>query len=338
MHNSRFSRRSFMVGSTALAVASTIPSFAQGATKISTGFGWVANVEQANLWVALNNGLFADEGIDAGYLAGGPGLPNSLINLAAEQIEVAGADWGPVASAIDKGNDYVVLGFGFPVSPSAFLSLAANPIRTPADLVGKRLLMQSPTNTTIVDSILSDAGLPLDYQMVPTGFSPEPLLAGDGDAFLCFATNQPITLEQMGMQADKDFVVTLLDDLGYKVPAASLTVQRSFLEANRPALVGYLRALIRAYKANAADPTLAAKLVVENYGVDLGLDLAQQSRQNELQIPLMALPGSDQPYMIDIEASRGPLLAAAQAAGVENELDLDAIIDLSLLKEALASA
>ena len=64
--------------------------------------------------------------------------------------------------------------------------------------------MQSPSNTTIVDSILTAAGLPLEYEMVPTGFLPEPLLAGDGDAFLCFATNQPITLEQMGMAAGKD--------------------------------------------------------------------------------------------------------------------------------------
>jgi len=332
------SRRNFLAGAAALSGASLMPAFAQGTTRITTGFGWVANVEHANFWVALDGGMFAAEGIDAQYLAGGPGLPNSLVNLAAGQIEVAGADWGPVASAIDKNNDYVVIGFGFPVSPSAFLSLGANPIRTPADLVGKRLLMQNPSNTTIVDSILTAAGLPLDYEMVPTGFSPEPLLAGDGDAFLCFATNQPIILEQMGMTADKDFVVALLDDLGYKVPAATLTVSRAFLEANRPVLVGYLRALVKAYRVNAADPSIAPRLVVENYGIDLGLDLAQQTRQNELQIPLMTAPGSDRPYMIDLESVRQPLLDAAKAAGVEKTLDLDAIIDLSLLEEAFASA
>ena len=129
---SSLSRRGFIAGGAALSVAPFVsPALAQSKVKISTGFGWIANVEHANFWRALDAGYFADEGIDAQYLAGGPGLPNSLVNLSAGQIEVAGADWGPVASAIDKGNDYVVLGFGFPVSPSAFLSLAAKPVSTP---------------------------------------------------------------------------------------------------------------------------------------------------------------------------------------------------------------
>ena len=69
----------------------------------------------------------------------------------------------------------------------------------------------------------------------------------------------------------------------------------------------------------------------------IGLDLAQQTRQNELQIPLMTAAGSDKPFLIDIEAVRRPLIAAAKAAGVESEIDPDSIIDLSLL-EKLASA
>lgn len=335
-----FNRRQFLAGAAALTAALPFASsvLAQAKTKITTGFGWIANVEHANYWRALDAGYFAEEGIDAQYLAGGPGLPSSLVNLAAGQLQIAGAEWGPVSSAIDKGNDFVVIGFGFPVSPSAVLSLAKNPVKTPADLVGKRILLQSPSSKTIIDTILTDAGLPLDYEMVPTGFSPEPLLSGDGDVFLCFATNQPITLEQMGLTKDTDFFVTLLSDLGYKIPGATMTVSRAFLEANRPALVGHLKALIRGYRANAADPTVAPKLVVDKYGVDLGLDLAQQTRQNELQIPLMTASGSDQPFLFDIEPSRQALLAVAAAAGVEGQIDIDKAIDLSLLKEALAAA
>ena len=46
-----------------------------------------------------------------------------------------------------------------------------------------------------------------------------------------------------------------------------------------------MRATIRGWQDNAADPSVAARLAVENYGADLGLDLAQQTRENELQIP-----------------------------------------------------
>jgi ABC-type nitrate/sulfonate/bicarbonate transport system substrate-binding protein len=332
-------RRRFLGYSAAAAglAALGLPARADELSPLTTGFGWIANVEHAPFWRALDGGAFAKSGIDARYLAGGPGLPNPLVSLSAGQIDIAFSDWVSVAGAVAKGNDFVIIGSNYPVSPSAFLSLSKNPVRTAADLVGKRILLSNQSNKAIVDTILTNAGLPADYEMVPTGFSPEPLLNGDGDVFLCFATNQPITLEGMGLKADEDFVVTLLNDLGYRVPAAPITVPRALIDTRRDLLVGYLRALVEGEALNRADPAAAAKLVVENYGVDYGLDLAQQTRQNELQIPLMTAPGAAGPLLVDLDVVHSSLIAATTAAGIENAPDPTKIFDLSLAQDALKS-
>ena len=126
--------------------------------------------------------------------------------------------------------------------------------------------------------------------MVPTGFSPEPLLAGDGDGYIAFSTNQVVTLQLMGMVEGKDFFFVTFDQMGFLNYNDMMVVTRPWLNANRPALVGYFKALIEADAINEKDPAAAAKLVIDKYGANLGLDLKQQTQQNQLQLA-MVRPG-----------------------------------------------
>ncbi|MCX5495521.1 ABC transporter substrate-binding protein [Kaistia dalseonensis] len=313
------------------------PAFAAESLPITTAFGWISNVEFAGFWIALDKGYFAAEGVDSKFLPGGPNAPDALVTLVAGSADVASPDWLPFLEAVDKGNDLVILGASWAKSPAALLSLAKRPMREPKDLVGGKFLIQSPNNRQIIDTVLTKAGLPLEYETVPTGFSPEPLLNGDGDGYFCFATNQPITLEKMGMVRDKDFFVTLWDDLGFKVVQGYIVVKREFLEKHRPQVVGYLKALIKGWKDNAADPSLAVRLVTENYGADLGLDPAQQLRQNELQIPLIAANGPNKLLWFDTALVSGTMTDVAKISG-RTVPALSKIVDLGPLDEALKAS
>lgn len=101
------------------------------------------------------------------------------------------------------------------------------------------------------------------------GISPEPLLAGDG--LIALATNQAVTPEMMGLKEEEDFFF----------------VRRDYLDANRPVLVAVLRAGMRARHINGEEPSCVTKLVIEEYGRDLGFDMLWQIRQNGVQIPYM---------------------------------------------------
>lgn len=336
----QISRRGFIEGSAAVAAATLMgarASFAQDQVTVAMALGWVPNAQYAGHWVAMENGYFQEEGINPETIPGGPNAPSPLITLAAGNAQIGHANWLPLLEARAQGNDFKMIAANFPVSPLSFLSLAERPIQKPEDLSGARILGQKPSDKQIIETIFTAHGLPIDYEFVPAGFSPEPLLAGDGDAFMCFSTNQPITLEQMGLVQGEDFFVTSLHSMGYVQPGAAFAVDAGYAERNRALLVAYLRAELRGWQANEVDPEIGARLAVEKYGVDLGLDLAQQIRQNELQIPLTR--GEDgRLFWVAEHQVTGPMYSIAQQMGVtdlpENPTD---VVDMSFLAEALAS-
>jgi len=320
----------------ALAAAAFLPghALAQARTRMTMALNWIPNAQFAGLWIAMERGHFAAEGVDARFTSGGPNAPDSLVALAAGNAQVSIANWLPFLDAVARGNDFVIIGATYARSPGALCSMARRPVRVPRDLVGARVLAQTPSDRLIIDAILSMANLPREFTMRPTGFSPEPLVNGDGDAYFCFAINQPITLEQMGLTAGRDFHVTLLDEFGFRLPGAFIVTRRSIIQQNRAAVVGYMRALGRGWRENEADPAVGARLAVQRYGVDLGLNLAQQTRQNELQIPLVRNSAGPGFFWFDPALVTGSMTEIARATD-RRVPPAEQILDLSIVEEAL---
>ena len=169
------------------------------------------------------------------------------------------------------------------------------------------------------------------------GFSPEPLLQGAGDAYFCFVTNQPQSLARMGLRQGTDFFVTRLYDLGYRVCTSLLTIERGTLRRRRADLVRFLAGLLRGHSANAADPAYGARLAVDHYGADLGLDLQQQTTLNRLQIPLAIEPGARIPFWFSEEAFGGAMYSIARVSGRPPLPAPARLRDMSLLEEAYHS-
>ena len=143
----------------------------------------------------------------------------------------------------------------------------------------------------------------------------------------------------MGMMRGKDFFFTSFDSMGYRAYASLIFTTRAYLQAERPTVVKFLRALTKGWIENEKDPAVAAKLAVTRFGVDLGLDLKQQTRQNELQIPMTKNPSKpDQPLLvIDRELLAGPMYAAAKASGRDKLPDVDKLVDFSVMQDVIAS-
>ena len=255
-----------------------IPKLAQAAAgkTIRVGLSWLSNVEYAGIWLGLENGYFNAEGLAVEYQPGGPNAPKPLVTLAAGEADLGYGGWLPFVDAVNRGNDFVLVAATFPVSPLGILSMADNPILKPQDIIGKKVLAQGAKEKTAVEATLRLNDLPNDWEFVPAGFSPEPILAGAGDGYTAFGTNQVVALELRGLVRGKDFHFVSFDDLGLRSYASVIFTSRQFLDRDRPRVIKFLRALTRGWQDNARDPSVAAKLAVEKYGVDLGLDLRQQ--------------------------------------------------------------
>lgn len=333
-------RRGFLGLAGALGVAGPfmpIGSFAEARDRVRVQLSWISNVQYAGDWIALDNGFMEEAGIDVEVLPGGPNAVASPVMLAAGNAEIGYTTWFPFLDAIAEGNDLVLIAATFPRNPLGLISLADNPVLTPEDLVGARVLAQAENDRMAVEATLALNDLPNDWEWVPTGFSPEPLLAGDGDAFTAFSTNQPITLEQMGLTEGEDFHFVSFDELGFRTYGASIVTTRQYLDSNRDNVVAYLSGLIAGWEKNEEDLTVAPRLVVEEYGADLGLELDQQVRQNELQMPLTRYAEGDQPRLaLDRDIIVGPMYDAARATGRTDLPDIDEVADFDVVHEAHA--
>jgi ABC-type nitrate/sulfonate/bicarbonate transport system substrate-binding protein len=290
--------------------------------------------------MGLEKGYFKAESLDVTTLPGGPNAPQPPVTVASDKADIGYGNWLPYLDAVARGNDFVLVAGTFPVSPLGILSLPGKPILKAADIVGKKILAQGPNERTAIDATLALNNLPKQWEFVPAGFSPEPLLAKAGDGYTAFGTNQAVTLEvKMNMVRGKDFFFTSFDSMGYRYYTNLVFVKRTYLAANRPVVVGYLKGLTRGWMENAKDPAVAAKLVVDKYGADLGLDLKQQTRQNQLQIEMLKNP--DKPNLpllvLDKETLAGPMYAGAKASGRDKLPEIDKLCDFSVMEEVHAS-
>jgi ABC-type nitrate/sulfonate/bicarbonate transport system substrate-binding protein len=306
-----------------------------GSTPVRVALGWIPNVEFAGFWIAQDRGYYAQEGLEVDFIPGGPNAPQPTATLAAGGADIA----IPVAlqaflSAVNEGNDFVAVGTMFQNAPSALLSLARRPVRSAQDLVGTTVLGQQGVQP-YVEAAMKLADVPTDYRFIPVGYEPSPLLEGQGDVYTCFATNQPIMLEQQGMKEGTDFFVTTYESMGLPQYASLLCSQRSWLDANRETAVKFMRATVRGWQDNAADPAVAANLAVTNYGADLGLDLAQQTRENELQIGFTQSDLTREQGLMRIDPQRmaGPMYTAYTAAGVSPLPDPATVVDTTILDD-----
>jgi len=311
---------------------------AQGAPKtITTALSWIPNHQFAGMFIALDKGWFDEAGVKVVWRPGGPNTPNPVERVASGEVGFGQqSNPRPVFEAIVKGNDFVVLGTRFQRQPGGLLSLAKNPVLEAKDMVGKRIIAPNPTDVRTIETALKANKLPPNFQYVPGGSDPQALLDGQGDAMIAFVTNQTIALERKGMVKDKDFFHRTWDELGVPGYSNLLFAKRQYVADNRDAIVRFLRGEIRGWIENEKNPAYGAKLAVEKYGVDFGLDLKQEIRSNELQVPFLHSKDTAEHGLFWINRDRlaGPMYDALRAGGVEKLPDVDRILDLSLLRDA----
>jgi ABC-type nitrate/sulfonate/bicarbonate transport system substrate-binding protein len=336
----RLTRRSLLqrglaLSASALALRSSLSAgtaFAAAAQPLSVQLLWIKNVEFGGYWIADDQGLYASEGVAPNFLAGGPDIiVENVVAGGGADVGITGG-LGSVVDANAAGADFVVFGSTYQTAPSGLVSLASNPVRTPQDLVGKRVGAQQGARP-VIDAIFAINGLPAgQYTYVPVGFDPAPLVQGACDVYTCFITNQPLTLKSQGV----DYVTATYSSLGFPDYADVLYAKRSFIANNHDVLVGFLRGSIRGWQANIQEATTAVDLAVNKYGVDLGLDPVQQADENAAQIPLLQseLTRAKGLFWLDPDFVGGPVYRALAAAGRSNLPPVEQLLDLSLLTDA----
>jgi ABC-type nitrate/sulfonate/bicarbonate transport system substrate-binding protein len=275
-------------------------SSSDGVTTVDYQLSWTKDYEWGGSFLADDRGYYSDAGVEVDMIAGG-GSSSPVQAVASGQALVASASLDEAAQlTADGGADLAIIGATFQKNGLNILSRADDPITTPQDLVGKRIGVFA-SNDPQWSLFLELNGIDKSsITEVPVQYDVTPLVTGDVDGYQGYAGGELTTLQAQGV----DPQVMLFADNGYNPVSAGYVVRRESLEdpEERAALKAFLEGEIRGWEDIVYDGDAAegARLAVEEYGKDLGLDQATQEASLEALIGYVATPYTEENGLLRI--------------------------------------
>jgi NitT/TauT family transport system substrate-binding protein len=257
--------------------------------KIRLPMGFIPNVQYAPLYMAVEEGYFADNGIEIEFdysfetdgvtLVGAGDLQFALVS--GEQVLLARAQELPVVYVYGWWQDY----------PVGVAAKEQEGIRTPADLAGKRIGLPGPFGASYIGlrALLNEGGLSEDDVTLDSiGFNQVEALAADQEqAVVIYVNNEPIQLAAQGYDID------LIRVADYVQLASNGLITNEATIENNPDLVRRMNgAISRGLEDVFADPDRAfevCKKYVEN------LEQADQGIQMQVLEASIEFWKADQP-------------------------------------------
>jgi len=257
------------------------PAFADGHSSVNFQLSWTHSVQFGGSYIAANKGYWTEEGLDVSLIPGGPNAPvEPPVVSGTALMGISAADY--TAAAVSEGAPFKIVAVGMQKNPFSIASLAGNPVNTPADLVGKKIGM-SVSNTPVLAALCSINGVDInDIEIVPTQYDAAPLVTGQVDCLLCWATDLPVAMTIQGV----DNVTMRMADHGYAVHSQTYIATEDSIANRRADLIALLKGEVRGWADYKADTDAAAALALEMYP-DAGLDLETQKLQAARQVGLM---------------------------------------------------
>lgn len=252
---------------------------------IAVQLSWIKNIEFAGEYFATEKKYYTKAGFKEVTLLAGGGQTGAEAALLAGQALVGLSSPSITAPSINQGAALKIIGTTFQKNPFCLLSLEEKtPIKTVADLKGKKIGVQSGGNETIFKGFLKANGLTTsDVTLVSTQYDIAPLESGKYDAHMSYITNEPILAEADGFTP----VVLGFADNGLPFVAETFTVTQDSIDNKRDVLKAFLKAEVQGWTDAVKDPAQSAKYAAEIYGKDQDLDVAEQTKEAEAQNTLI---------------------------------------------------
>lgn len=258
-------------------------------TTIRLPMGFIPNVQFTPFYAAVENGYFADEGIeidfdysyetDAVALVGANELSFAVVS--GEQVPLAKGEGLPIV--------YVAAWYG--EYPVAVVSRAEEKITKPVDLAGKKVGLPGLYGANYIGlrALLDQAGLKeSDLQLDSIGFNQvEVLISGEDQAVVVYLANEPVQLRAQGLDVN---VIPVRDYV--QLVSNGLITNQVTIEKQPELVRKMVRAVLRGIEFTVENPDQAyeiSKKYVE------GLEEADQEVQRKVLETSISLYQTD-PY------------------------------------------
>jgi len=248
--------------------------------------GFVANVQFAPVYVAVEKGYLAEEGIELEFdyswetdgvrLVGAGELPFAIAS--GDQVLLARAQGLPIITFVNWWRRF----------PVAVVALEESGIQEPADLAGRKVGIPETFGASYIGwrALAAAAGLEeRDAQLEIIGYTQlANLTEGRVDAAVVYANNEPVQLDQM----DYDFVQFSVADYATLVSNGLITNEET-LQENPELVRAFARAFLRGLEDTLDDPDAAFKICKKYVE---GLDENEAVQRAVLEVSLLYWRGS----------------------------------------------
>lgn len=175
-----------------------LSSYCSGADRVALQLKWFHQFQFAGYYAALEQGFYAEEGLEVEIRARDPAVSHIDPVLNGE------ADFGVSDSSLIlqrlQGQPVVVLAPVFQHSPLILLSLAESGINGPQDLIGKRVMRQRGVDDASITAMLYAEGIDeAKLTDLPHNFNDRALLDGEADVMTAYISDQPFFYKQQGV-------------------------------------------------------------------------------------------------------------------------------------------
>lgn len=337
-----FLRYSMMAGGAAgaLGVTGLVSACSSGSNSSSGGAGssstnpkvqlsWQKNIEFAGEYWALQKGYFEQAGLGTPQLITGGGAGTGVeTGLTSNKVWIGMTAPQLTAPVILQGAKLMTVAATYQKNPFCIVSSAAKPIHNPEEMKGKKIGVQASNENVFKALLTANNMTESDVQKITVQYDPTPLTKGDVDGWVSYVTNEPITLAAAGFE-NTNF---LFADYNLPLVAETLVVRQETIDKERDKVKAFIKADIQGWHHALADPAGSAKLAVDNYGKDLKLDLAEQTKEATAQNALILTEDTKVNGILTMtEDLIGKNIVALEKAGYK--LKAEQIFDMSLINE-----
>lgn len=203
---------------------------------------WIPSNESLGENVALAKGFYADEGLDVTLTPGGPNI-DGIASVASGKKDVGVIGSSPsLMMAISAGIPLTAVASVNQQHPGAFVSRAADPIKTPQDMVGKTIGVGS-TSKIHLQALLAKNNIPENKVKVEIiGNDTLPVVTKQVDAAWAYVTNQAQLAPMKG-----EYHAMRLWDQGIRYYADVIYTSTSTLAKKRDQVDAYVRATAKGW-------------------------------------------------------------------------------------------
>ncbi len=246
-------------------------------TQVTLFVPYIPNVQFAPLYVAIENGYFAEENIDLEIeysFNEADGIDRIAVDdlqfgiLSGEQVIVARGAGKPLVYVLEWYHDF----------PVGLVAPASSDIQEPGDLVNKKVGIPGPFGASYMGfrALLGANDVDeLQLQVESIGFTaPEAVCTGQVEAAVVYVNNEPLTIQENCFDTTVIYVSDYVD-----LVSNGLVTNETTIEDNPELVAGMAKAIKRGIEDTIADPEAAFDISVAFIP-----DLAEADYDTQLQV------------------------------------------------------